>query len=253
MQALIGRKLGMLSVFDEEGRQVPVTAIEVGPCMVVQKKSADRDGYDAVQLGFAPQKEHRLTRPAAGHCRTAGVAPVCTLREVRGADENVKVGDQVGLAAFEGVEFVDVVGTTKGRGFQGVVKRHGMSGGRASHGSGNHRKPGSIGMCVDPARVLKIKTMPGHMGGRRITTQNLRLVARRVEDNVLLVRGAVAGPNGGFVVVRKALKKTANLCSISSRRRRVHQRGTICGRTSGGAFSAAQRTSAQRSTRRRAH
>ena len=208
MQALLGKQLGMLSVFDDEGRQVPVTAIEVGPCVVVQKKTAETDGYDAVQLGFDAQKESRLTKPAAGHFKKAGAATMRVLREVRGADE-AGVGDQVNLSAFEGVAFVDVIGTTKGRGFQGVVKRHNMSGGRASHGSGNHRKPGSIGMCVDPARVLKGKKMPGQMGRRRVTTQNLKVVAVREEDNVLLVRGAIAGPNGGIVVVRKALKKTA--------------------------------------------
>lgn len=208
MQALLGKKLGMLSVFDDEGRQVPVTAIEVGPCVVVQKKTAETDGYDAVQLGFAAQKESRLTKPAAGHFKKAGAPTMRVLREVRGADE-AGVGDQVNLSAFEGVAFVDVIGITKGRGFQGVVKRHNMSGGRASHGSGNHRKPGSIGMCVDPARVLKNKKMPGQMGARRVTTQNLKVVAVREEDNVLLVRGAIAGPNGGIVMVRKALKKTA--------------------------------------------
>lgn len=208
MQALLGKKLGMLSVFDDEGRQVPVTAIEVGPCVVVQKKTTETDGYEAVQLGFGPQKESRLPRPALGHFKKAGAAAMRTLREVRGGAADVNVGDRVGLSAFEGVDFVDVVGITKGRGFQGVVKRHNMSGGRASHGSGNHRAPGSIGMCVDPARVLKGKKMPGQMGARRVTTQNLKVVAVREEDNVLLVRGAVAGPNGGIVVVRKALKKT---------------------------------------------
>jgi large subunit ribosomal protein L3 len=208
MQALIGKKLGMLSVFDADGRQVPVTVIEVGPCVVVQKKTAERDGYDAVQLGFLPQNERRLNRPQAGHFAKAGAPPVRILREVRGGDD-AKVGDELGLAALDGADFVDVVGTTKGRGFQGVVKRHNMSGGRASHGSGNHRSPGSIGMCVYPARVLKNKKMPGRMGARRVTTQNLRVVELRAEDNVLLVRGAVAGPNGGIVLVRRALKKTA--------------------------------------------
>jgi large subunit ribosomal protein L3 len=213
MQALLGKKLGMLSVFDDEGRQVPVTAIEVGPCVVVQKKTADKDGYDAVQLGFQAQKESRLTKPAAGHFKKAGAPTMRVLREVRAGDAEVNVGDQVGLGAFDGVAFVDVIGTSKGRGFQGVVKRHNMSGGRASHGSGNHRAPGSIGMCVNPARVLKGKKMPGHMGHRRITTQNLKVIAVREEDNVLLVRGAVAGPNGGIVVVRRALKKTAGASS----------------------------------------
>jgi large subunit ribosomal protein L3 len=177
---------------------------------VVQRKTPETDGYHAAQLGFAPQKEQRLNRPQAGHFKKSGSAPCRVLREVRCANDAPEAGATVDASAFEGVAYVDVVGVTKGRGFQGVVKRYRMGGGRATHGSGKHRAPGSIGMCEWPARVLKNKRMPGQMGARRATTQNLKVIKLRTDDNVLLVRGAVAGPNGGFVVVRKAQKKAAH-------------------------------------------
>lgn len=210
MNGLIGRKMGMTQVFDEDGRQVNVTALEVGPCVVVQVKTEASDGYDAVQLGYGAQKKQRLTKPAAGHQKKAGVEPVRVLREfVLDAGEEVKPGDTVTAAMFEGVSHVDVTGVTKGRGFQGVMRRYGFGGGRASHGSGTHRGPGSIGMKVSPARVFKGKKMPGHMGSDRVTAQNLRMVQVRGEDNVILVEGAVPGPTGGLVMVRKAIKKAA--------------------------------------------
>lgn len=212
MNALIGKKLGMTQVFDDDGQQVPVTVLEVGPCVVVQRKTSDVDGYDAVQLGFLDQKERRLTKPVAGHYRKNGVPAKRVLHEVdvEESDNEMKVGDTVKASdVFKDVEFVDVIGTTKGRGFQGVVKRHGMSGGRGSHGSHMHRRTGSIGMCVSPARVLKGKRMPGQMGNTRVMTQNLKVVGVRDEDNVILVRGSVPGPTGGIVFVRKAIKKAA--------------------------------------------
>jgi large subunit ribosomal protein L3 len=212
MDTLIGRKVGMTQVFDAEGRQIPVTVLEVGPCTVIQRKTVEIDGYEAVQLGFGDRKESRLTKPLRGHFAKAGAPCRRILGEVRldpAADGGVKPGDEVGVSLFDGVEFVDVTATSKGRGFQGVVKRHGMGGGRASHGGGNLRGPGAIGMKEWPARVLKGKRLPGHMGHRRVTVLNLKVVQVRGEDHALLVRGAVPGPNGGIIMVRKAIKKAA--------------------------------------------
>lgn len=212
MNGLIGKKLGMTQVFDEVlGRQVPVTAIELGPCAVVQRKTAEADGYDAVQIGFADQKEHRVRKPRAGHFKKAGVAPKRHLREFRleAGDDELSVGDALTAAVvFEGVSHVDIIGTTKGRGFQGVVKRYNMGGGRASHGADNHRRVGSIGQCISPARVIKGRKMPGQMGNTRITTQNIKVQGLLAEDHILLVRGAVPGPEGAVVIVHKSLKKS---------------------------------------------
>ena len=208
MQTLIGKKIGMTRVYDDAGVQVPVTVVQVGPCVVVQRKSAKPDGYEAVQLGFQEQKESRLTKPLQGHFKKAGAKPQKVLREVRvDAAEAAKAGDVLTAKAFEGVKFVDVLGRTKGRGFQGVVKRFRFAGGRASHGGGWNRKPGSIGNREWPARVFKNKKLPGHMGSVDITTQNLRVVKVLADDHALLLEGAVPGPMGGIVLVRKAIKK----------------------------------------------
>ena len=208
MQTLIGKKIGMTRVYDDAGVQVPVTVVQVGPCVVVQRKSAKPDGYEAVQLGFQEQKESRLTKPQQGHFKKAGAKPQKVLREVRvDAAEDAKAGDVLTAKMFEGVKFVDVLGHTKGQGFQGVVKRFGFAGGRASHGGGWNRKPGSIGNREWPARVFKNKKLPGHMGSVEITTQNLRVVKVLADDHALLLEGAVPGPMGGIVLVRKAIKK----------------------------------------------
>ena len=208
MQTLIGKKIGMTRVYDDQGVQVPVTVVQVGPCVVVQRKSAKPDGYEAVQLGFAEQKEARLSKAEQGHFKKAGAKAQKILREVRvDAAEAAKAGDVLTAALFEGVKFVDVLGHTKGRGFQGVVKRFGFAGGRASHGGGWNRKPGSIGNREWPARVFKNKKLPGHMGSVDITTQNLRVVKVLADDHALLLEGAVPGPTGGIVLVRKAIKK----------------------------------------------
>lgn len=209
MQGLIGKKLGMTRVFDENGHQVAVTVIAAGPCDVIQRKTRERDGYDAVQVGFLDQKESRMTRPLAGHFRKAEKAPKRFLREFKLEDgEDLGVGDTLTAASvFDGVGFVDISGVTKGRGFQGVVKRHRMAGGRMTHGGHSKRRVGAIGQCSYPARVAKGQRMPGHMGHRRITVQNLKVVGVRDDDNVILVRGAIPGPNGSIVLVRKALKK----------------------------------------------
>jgi large subunit ribosomal protein L3 len=211
MKALIGKKVGMTQVFAEDGTQVPVTVIQVGPCVVVQRKTEEKDGYDAVQLGYEEQKEHRLTQPMRGHFKKAGATPQRVLQEVRldEADGDPKEGDTVTADIFSDVAYVDISGISKGRGFQGVVKRWNMSGGRASHGSGNHRRTGSIGQCEFPARVMKGRKMPGQMGNRRVTTQNLKVVQVRPEEHAILVRGSVPGPSGGVVFVRKSIKKAA--------------------------------------------
>ena len=208
MKGLIGKKLGMASIYDESGAAVPVTVIEAGPCVVVQRKTEEKEGYSAVQLGFGDQKEQRLNKPKQGHFKNAGVAPKRILREFRlPADEEVAVGDTLDVSVFDGVNYVDVIATGKGRGYQGVVKRYGFGGGRASHGGGWTRRPGSIGMCEFPARVFKGKKMPGQMGGKRVTTQNLQVVQVRPEENLILVKGSIPGAVGGIVLIKEALKK----------------------------------------------
>ena len=208
MQTLIGKKIGMTRVYDENGVQVPVTVVQVGPCTVVQRKTAATDGYEAAQLGFGAQKAQRLSKAERGHLEKAKAEPVKVLREVRvDADDAVKAGDVLTASLFEGVKFVDVIGQTKGRGFQGVIKRYKMAGGRETHGGAWTRRPGSIGNREWPARVFKNKKLPGQMGSVQVTTQNLRVVKVLAEDNALLLEGAVQGPAGGIVLVRKALKK----------------------------------------------
>ena len=208
MKGLIGKKLGMTSVYDEDGVAVPVTVIEAGPCVVVQRKDNDKDGYAAVQLGFEDQKEQRLNKPDLGHFKKAGVDAKRVLKEFRIQEATeVAVGDVIDANAFSEVNFVDIIATGKGRGFQGVVKRYDFGGGRASHGGGWLRRPGSIGMCEFPGRVFKGKKMPGQMGDKRVTTQNLKIVQIRPEENLILVKGSVPGAKGGIVVIKEALKK----------------------------------------------
>ncbi len=198
----------MTQVYDSDGRKLAVTVIQAGPCVVVQKKNVETDGYNAVKVGFQEQKEQRLTRPAFKEFKKIGATPCRWLREFRleSGDEHNE-GDMVRVDLFEGVGFVDVTGVSKGRGFQGAMKRHGFGGGRMSHGAGAKRKPGAIGQCAYPARVAKGKKMPGHMGSRKVTQQNLRVVGIRVEDDILLVEGAIPGSAGGMVLVKKSLKK----------------------------------------------
>ncbi len=206
MNGLIGKKLGMTQVWDSEGHLVPVTVLELGPCPVVQRKSAATEGYDAVQIGFEAQKPQRLTKALRTRFEKAGVAPCRTLAEFPVAEgEEVKVGDSLTVGIFDDVRFVDVTAVTKGRGTAGVVRRFGFRGGPHGHGGHSKNKPGSVGSR--DGRVVKGKAMPGRMGGVKVTTQNLKVVQVRGDENVLLVRGAVPGPNGGTVIVRKALKK----------------------------------------------
>ncbi|MBN2164245.1 MAG: 50S ribosomal protein L3 [Pontiellaceae bacterium] len=207
VKGLIGKKLGMTSIYDENGVAVPVTVIEAGPCVVVQRKDNEKDGYSAVQLGFDDQKEQRLNKPALGHFKKAGVDAKRVLKEFRIENTELNVGDVVDASAFAEVNYVDIIATGKGRGFQGVVKRYDFGGGRASHGGGWVRRPGSIGMCEFPARVFKNKKMPGQMGDKRVTTQNLKVVQVRPEENLILVKGSVPGAKGGIVTIKEALKK----------------------------------------------
>jgi large subunit ribosomal protein L3 len=204
MSGIIGRKLGMTQIFDESGAVVPVTVIEAGPCPVVQVRTEDKDGYAAVQLGFGAQKDSRAPRAEKGHAAKAGLeAAPRVLKEFR-FDDAPAVGESVTVDGFERGIRVKVTGVTKGRGFQGVMKRHGFGGGRASHGATRvHRAPGSIGAGTNPSRVIKGKKMPGHMGHAQQTVRNLLVAKVDAERNLLYVRGAVPGPVNGVVFVTK--------------------------------------------------
>ena len=211
MKGLIGKKVGMTQVYDEQGKIVPVTVIEAGPCVVVDVKTADRDGYCAVQLGFGSRKAKNVTKAVQGHCAKAGLKDVfpSVLKEFRTVDgDSPALGTVLKADVFSSDDFVDVTGTTKGRGFQGVVKRHRFGGGRASHGGAWTRRTGSIGCREWPGNIIKGKRMPGHMGNVQRTVQNLKVVRVMLEDNCLLVRGAVPGPNGGTLFLRSAIKST---------------------------------------------
>ena len=206
---ILGRKIGMTQVFDEEGQVAPVTVLQAGPCVVVQRKTGEKDGYEAVQVGLVEfTKEKRVAKPQLGHFKKAGVEPSRFLREFRlgGSGDEYKAGDRVLASDFRAKQRVDVTGTSKGRGFQGVRKRHGFAGGPDTHGSMTHRIPGSIGQCSWPSKVLKGTKMPGRYGGKQITTIGLEIVDVREDDNVILVRGAVPGANGSYVVVRRSQK-----------------------------------------------
>jgi large subunit ribosomal protein L3 len=202
MKGIIGRKVGMTRIFNEDGKVVPVTVIEAGPCPVVQVKTEDHDGYDAIQLGFGAGKEGRTNKPLMGHFRKSGAAPVRLLREVRLDDASgVEAGSQIKADIFKVGERVKVTGFSKGKGFQGVVKRWGFRGGPDSHGSKAHREPGSIGQCATPAKVWKNRRMPGHAGHRRVTVTNLEVVQVDPERNLIAVRGAVPGHVRSYVLV----------------------------------------------------
>lgn len=209
--ALLGKKIGMTQVFDDANRLVPVTVIEAGPCPVTQIKSAEKDGYDAVQIGYRPQKEQRLSKAARGHLEKASVDPVAELQEFRTNGRlDLNLGEVLTVEKFEAGQKIDVVGTSKGRGFQGVVKRYGFSGGPASHGSMFHRRGGSYGMCQWPGHVIKGKKMPGHMGDAQRTVQNLTVVKIVPEKNLILVKGSVPGARGTLLTVRTAIKQKAS-------------------------------------------
>jgi large subunit ribosomal protein L3 len=207
MRGIIGKKIGMTQTFDEEGRISPVTVIQAGPCVVVQRKTAGHDGYEAVQLGFVePRKSRRTSKAIRGHFEKAGIEPVKFVREFRldKTSEEIEQGQEVRVDVLRDVEKVDITGVSKGKGFQGVVRRYGFRGGRATHGSMFHRAPGGIGASADPSRVYPGTKMPGRMGGDNVTVRNLKIV-RIVEDqNLLLVRGAVPGARNGYLLIRES-------------------------------------------------
>ena len=205
MPGLLGKKIGMTSVFSADGKNVPCTVIEVGPCVVTQVKTVETDGYAALQLGFEDKNEKHTTKAEQGHFKKAGTTFKRHLAEFKGFDGDYKLGDEITVALFEGAEFVDVIGTSKGKGFQGVVKRHGFGGvGQTTHGQHNRlRAPGSIGACSYPAKVFKGMRMAGQMGNERVTVQNLKVVKIIPEHNVLMIKGSVPGAKGSIVLIEK--------------------------------------------------
>ncbi len=206
--ALLGKKVGMTRVYDEKGAVIPVTVVQAGPCAVTQVKTVESDGYNAVQIGFGDIKPKFSTFPLIGHTAKAGVGPKKHFQEIRLKEATErKAGDDVNVSSFDGVKYVDVIGTSKGRGFSGVVKRHGFKGLRATHGVKRmHRHPGSSGPSADPARTRKGIRKPGQHGNARVTVRNLKVIRIDPTNNLLLVRGAVPGPNGGFLTVRQTNK-----------------------------------------------
>ena len=206
-KGLIGKKLGMTQIFSDEGVSVPVTVIEVEPSVVIQKKTAKTDGYDALQLGYGRIKQRNVTKALQGHFKKADKGLFRVLREFNMDPDGCEAGQELNAEMFAPGDYVDVVGMTKGKGFAGVIKRHGFRGGRATHGSMFHRAPGSIGASADPSRVFKGTKLPGHMGSARKTVQNLLVWAVRPDMNVILVRGAVPGSKNGYVLIKQAIKK----------------------------------------------
>ena len=209
MKAIIGKKVGMTQIFDENGVVIPVTIIEAGPCTVVQVKTEETDGYNAVQLGFGDVKAHKVNKPETGHFAKANVTATKHLREFRTCSECVselKVGDVVKSDVFAAGDAVDIQGITKGKGFQGVIKRHGQSRGPMGHGSMYHRRPGSMGPTSTPGRVFKGKKLPGHMGVDKVTIQNLEVVKVDLDKNAILVKGSVPGNKGSILKIRKSVK-----------------------------------------------
>ncbi len=207
MKTIIGKKVGMTQIFDEQGKVIPVTVIEAGPCVVAQVKTVETDGYNAIQLGFGDVKESKINKPEKGHFAKANIAPKKHLREFRVDDfEDVAVGTEIKADSFEIGDKIDVQGTTKGKGFQGVIKRHGQSRGPMGHGSMYHRRPGSMGPTSTPGRVFKGKKLPGHMGRVTVTIQNLDVVKVDMDKNVLLIKGSVPGAKGAILKIRKSVK-----------------------------------------------
>lgn len=208
-KGIIGRKVGMTQIFNEKGAVIPVTVIEAGPCTVVQIKNKENDGYNAVQMGFGEIKDKKVNKPMKGHYNKAKLTPKKHLREFR--IENIdgfKVGNEIKADIFSINDIVDIQGITKGKGFQGVIKRHGQHRGPMGHGSMYHRRPGSMGACATPSRVFKGKKLPGHMGVETVTIQNLTVVAVDSDKNVILVKGSVPGNKGAILKIKNAVKKS---------------------------------------------
>ena len=206
-KAIIGKKVGMTQIFDENGKVIPVTVVEAGPCVVVQKKTVETDGYNAIQVGFGELREKLVNKPRKGHFAKAGVSLRRTLKEFRMEDvANYNVGDEIKVDTFEIGDKVDVSGVSKGKGFQGTIKRWNASRGPMSHGSKFHRAPGSMGAASDPSRTFKNKRMPGHMGAKNTTVLNLEVVKIMPEKNIILIKGGIPGPNKGTVVIRNSVR-----------------------------------------------
>ncbi len=202
---LFGKKIGMTRYFLEDGKSVPVTILKVGPCFVIQKKTVEKEGYNALQLGFEPKKEGKFNKPMRGHFQKAGKGCFAYLKEVKVDNpDEFELGQEIKADIFKVGDFVNVTGISKGRGFAGVMKRWGFSGGPKTHGSRSHRIPGSIGMCATPGRVYKGRKMPGRMGNNRVTVRNLQVVDVRPEMDVVIVKGAVPGAKNGFIEISKA-------------------------------------------------
>ena len=210
-KGILGRKLGMTQVFTKSGKLIPVTVVEVEPNVVTQIKTMENDGYEAIQLGFDTKREKLANKPEMGHTSKAGTTPKRFLKEIRGVNiEDYKLGQEVNIDIFETGEMVDVTGTTKGKGFQGVIKRHNQSRGPMSHGSHYHRGPGSMGTML-PMRVFKGKKLPGHMGSLTVTIQNLEVVKIDLENGVILIKGNIPGPKKGLVVIKSAVKQPGKI------------------------------------------
>ena len=206
-KGLIGKKLGMTQIFDEQGKVIPVTVIEAGPCVVAQVKTVETDGYNAIQLGFGDVKESKINKPEKGHFAKSKLTPKKHLREFRlDSVENINVGDELKADTFTAGDQLDIQGTSKGKGFQGVIKRHGQSRGPMGHGSMYHRRPGSMGPTSTPGRVFKGKKLPGHMGSQTITIQNLEVVRVDLDKNVILVKGSVPGAKGAILKLKTSVK-----------------------------------------------
>jgi len=207
-EGIVGRKIGMTQIFNEKGHIVPVTVIEAGPCVVLQRKTKEKDGYEAIQIGFDSLKESRASKQSMGHFNKANAKPLIFLKELRGAFE-YNPGDEIKVGIFSEGEYVDITGISKGKGFQGGMKRHNWSGGKASHGSMSHRRIGSNGSGTSPGRVYKGKNMPGRMGFEKVTVQNLQVAKIDSENELLIVRGGIPGRNGNYLLIRKSIKKDA--------------------------------------------
>ena len=206
-KAILAKKLGMTQIFDETGKVIPVTVIEAGPNAVIQKKTVENDGYEAVQVGFVDLKDKKTNKPTKGHFAKAGVTPKKFIKEFRLDDVSaLNVGDEIKADIFEAGEKVDVAGISKGKGYAGTIKRWGQHRGPMTHGSGYHRGPGSMGMCSDPGRVFKGKRLPGHMGVERVTIQNLAVVRVDADKNIILIKGGLPGPKGGLLIVKNTVK-----------------------------------------------
>jgi len=211
---LLGKKLGMTQVFDENGNIIPVTVIQAGPCLVIQKKTEKTDGYNAIQFGFDEiKKVKNVNKPMIGHFKKANIAPLKFIKEFRVTEEELEsteIGSQISVDIFQPGEYVDITGTSKGKGFAGVVKRHGFKGSPASRGTHEYfRHGGSIGQNMTPGRTMKGKKMPGHMGNEKVTVQNLKVIEVRGDTNILMIKGAIPGPTNGYVIVKKAVKKSS--------------------------------------------